>query len=174
MCETIVFDHGLQNPNEAADTSDNTSISNIDWQMQALQLNNNDNGDLNQGYYENDENDDSWAGFSDNYPQPQVGSSGLMLSSINAFQLLPPKEAVQPAQLSAAMTAQGITCLLSIAEEELAYSSLSSLSPDDPLSAAEVPKKKNSKKKLSKKTNTSTAAETAAKPVTKKIPKKIQ
>jgi hypothetical protein len=171
MCETIVFDHGLQNPNEAANISDNASISNIDWQMQALQLNNNDNGDLNQGYYENNENNDSWAGFSNNYPQPQVGSSALMLSSINASQLLPSKEAVQPAQLSAAMTAQGITCLLPIAEEELAYSSLS---PDNPLSAAEVPKKKNSKKKLSKKTNTSTAAETAAKPVTKNIPKKMQ
>jgi hypothetical protein len=49
MCETIVFDRDLQNPNEVDNASDDASISDINWQMQALHLSD-DNGNLNQGY----------------------------------------------------------------------------------------------------------------------------
>ena len=65
MYEAIVFDHGLRNPNKATDTSDSASISDIDWQMQALQLSDDDDGSSNQGYHENNDN---WAGFGDDYP----------------------------------------------------------------------------------------------------------
>jgi hypothetical protein len=168
MCEAIAFDHDLQNPNEVNNASDNASISDINWQAQALQLSNDDDDDLNQGYHGNS----NWDNLGNNGLQPQAGSSVLTLSlllSMDPPQLPPPKEASQPSQLQTAMTTQGITCLSTITKEQ-AVGSL--LSFDDPLPAVKAPQE-NSKKKLLK-ANMLTAAVTAAKPAARKTTKKMQ